>query len=77
MYVCMYVCMYICIYICVYLCKDEPEVMEIEVKEALRHISNRKSAGCDGIPIELLKAGGEEAVQVMTGLWNCIWKRKE
>ena len=57
--------------------EDEPEVMEIEVKEALRHISNRKSAGCDGIPIELLKAGGEEAVKVMTGLCKCIWKRKE
>ena len=57
--------------------EDEPEVMGIEVKEALRHISNRKSAGCDGIPIELLKAGGQEAVKVMTGLCNCIWKRKE
>ena len=56
--------------------EDEPEVMEIEVKEALRHISNRKSAGCDGIPIELLKAGGEEAVKVVTDLCNCIWKRK-
>ena len=53
--------------------EDEPDVM----KEALRHITNRKSAGCDGIPIELLKAGGEEAVKVMTGLCNCIWKRKE
>ena len=51
--------------------------MEIEVKEALRHISNRESAGCDGIPMELLKAGGEEAVKVMTGLCNCVWKRKE
>ena len=29
--------------------EDEPEVMETEVKEALRHISDRKSAGCDGI----------------------------
>ena len=58
--------------------EDEPEVMATEVKEALRHISNRKSAGCDGIPIQLLKAGGEEAVKVMTGLCNCIiWKRKE
>ena len=57
--------------------EDEPEVMETEVKEALRHIYNRKSAGCDGIPIELLKAGGEEAEKVMTGLCNCIWKRKE
>ena len=47
------------------------------MKEALRHISNRKSAGCDGIPIEHLKAGEEEAVKVMTGLCNCIWKRKE
>ena len=43
-------------------------MMEIEVKEALRHIYNRKLAGCDGMPIELLKAGGEEAVKVMTGL---------
>ena len=57
--------------------EDEPEVMEIEVKEALRHISNRKSAGCDGIPIELLKAGGEEAVKVMTGLCNCILMEEE
>ena len=47
------------------------------MKEALRHISNRKSAGSDGIHIELLKAGGEEAVKVMTGLCNSMWKRKE
>ena len=51
-------------------------MMEIELKEALRHISNRKSAGCDGIPIELLKAGGEEAVKVMTGKeWPTDWKK--
>ena len=56
--------------------EDEPGVMEIEVKEALRHISNRKSAGCDGIPIYLLKAGGEEAVKVMTGLCNCIMEEE-
>ena len=57
--------------------RRDPNATETEVKEALRHISNRKSAGCDGIPIELLKAGGEEAVKVMTVLCNCIWKRKE
>ena len=57
--------------------EDKPEVMEIEVKEALIHISNRKSAGCDGIPIELLKAGGEDAVKVVTDLCKCIWKRNE
>ena len=48
-------------------------MVEIEGKEALIHISNRKSVGCDGIPKELLKAGGEEAVKVMTGLCNCIY----
>ena len=42
------------------------------MKEELRHISNRKSAGCDGIPIELLNAVGEEALNAMTGLCDCI-----
>ena len=42
--------------------EDEPEVMEIEVKEVLRHISNRKSAGCDGIPIELLNLESESEI---------------
>ena len=27
--------------------EDEPDVLEIEVKEAIRHISNRKARGCD------------------------------
>ena len=52
--------------------EDEPEVLEIEVKEALGHISNRKSAGRDGIPIELLKVGGDEAVKVLLSLCNSI-----
>ena len=56
---------------------DGPEVIEKEEKEALRHIYNRKSRGCDGIRTELLKAGGEEPVKVMTGLCNCVRKRKE
>ena len=29
--------------------KDKPDVFEIEVKEAIRHISNRKAPGCDVI----------------------------
>ena len=32
--------------------------------------------GCDGIPIEFLKAGGDEAIRVMTNLCNSIWKMK-
>ena len=31
--------------------EDEPDVLEIEVKESIRHIYNRKAPGCDRIPI--------------------------
>ena len=58
----------------VHLYEDEPDVLEIEVNEAIHHISNRKSPCCDGIPIEFLKAGGDEAIRVMTHLCNSIWK---
>ena len=51
-------------------------VLDIEVKEAIRHISNRKAPGCDGIPIEFLKSGGYEAIRVMTSLCNSKWKKK-
>ena len=44
------------------------------MKEEIRHISNIKAPGCDGIPIEFLKAGGDEAIIVMTSLCNSIWK---
>ena len=56
--------------------EDEPEVLESEVREALRQIPSGKAAGCDGIPIEMLKAGGDESVKVLTALCNCIWKKK-
>ena len=39
--------------------------------------SNRKAAGRDDIPIELLKAGGDEEVMVLTTMCNCVWKKKE
>ena len=54
----------------------EPNVFEIEVKESFRYISNRKALGCDGIPIEFLKSGGDEAIRVMTSQCNSIWKTK-
>ena len=56
--------------------EDEPHVLEIEVKEAIRHISNRKAPDCNGIPIEFPKSGGDEAIRVITSLCNSIWKTK-
>ena len=46
------------------------------MKESFRHISNRKALGCDGIPIEFLKSGGDEDIRVMTSQCNSIWKTK-
>ena len=46
------------------------------MKEAIRHISNRKSPGYDEIPIEFLKSGGDDAIRVITSLCNSMWKTK-
>ena len=39
---------------------------------------NRKTAGGDDVPmaIELLKAGVDEAVKVLTTMCNCVWKKE-
>ena len=57
--------------------EDEPHILETEVKDAIKHISNRKSSGCDGIPIELLKAGGDASIKILLILLNIIWRTKE
>ena len=31
--------------------EDEPHILETMVNDVIKHISNRKSSGCDGIPI--------------------------
>ena len=63
--------------------EDEPDLLEIEVKEAIRHISNRKAPVCDGIPLEFLKAGSDEVIRVIMkgsmdgrrgrGIPRCTW----
>ena len=55
----------------------EPHILETEVKDAIKHISNRKSSGCDGISIELLKAGGDVSIKILLILFNNIWRTKE
>jgi len=52
----------------------EPPIMEAEVQRALQEIKCNKAPGADDIPIELLKASGEEGVQVITTLCQKIWE---
>ena len=57
--------------------EDEPYILDTEVKDAIKHISSRKSSGCDGIPIELLKAGGDSSINILLILFNSILRTKE
>ena len=56
---------------------DEPYILEAEVKQAISQLANRKAAGCDGIPVELLKAVDDDAIKVLTRIYNSIWKNKK
>ena len=51
----------------------EPSILQDEVRKAMLSLGNGKAAGCDVIPIELLKAAGDEGVRIMTILCNKIW----
>ena len=55
---------------------EEAEITEEEIKEVIGILANRKAAGEDGIPIELLKTG-EETKAIMAALCNCVWKSKQ
>jgi len=44
-----------------------------EVQAAIRKLHNRKSPGADGIPAELIKAGGEKLAQAIHRLCQKIW----
>ena len=55
---------------------NEPEILEAEVHYALHSLSNGKSAGCDNIPVELMKAGDDKSVKTLTILCNKVWYEK-
>ena len=36
-----------------------------------------KSAGVDNIPVELVQAGGENMIDVLTKICNKVWKQED
>ncbi len=48
-----------------------------EVEQAMSYLKRGKSPGCDGIPAELILAGGEAAVSLMHKLCVKIWETAE
>ena len=53
--------------------ENEPNILEEEVRLALKELANNKSPGVDNIPIELVKAAGEDGIKIITTLCRKIW----
>ena len=43
----------------------EPDILEYEVKWALKSITTNKASGCDGIPVELFQILKDDVVKVL------------
>ena len=52
----------------------EPDILECEVKWALRSIITNKASGDDGIPVELFQILKDDAVKVLHSICQKIWK---
>ena len=52
----------------------EPDILECEVKWALRSVPMKKASGGDGIPVELFQILKDDAVKVLHSICQQIWK---
>ena len=55
----------------------EPDILEYEVKWALRSITPNKASGDDGISVELFQILKADAVEVLHSIWQQIWKTQQ
>ena len=55
----------------------EPDILECEVKWALRSITMNKASGGDGIPVELFHILKDDAVKVLHSICQQIWKTQQ
>ena len=55
----------------------ETDILECEVKWALRSITMNKASGGDGIPAELLQILKDDAVKVLHSIYEQIWKTQQ
>ena len=51
----------------------EPDILECEVKWALRSITMNKAGGGDGIPVELFQILKDDAVKMLHSICQQIW----
>ena len=55
----------------------EPDILEWEVKWALRSTAVNKATECDQIPAELFKSRKDDAIKVLNSLCQQIWKTQQ
>ena len=55
----------------------EPDILEWEVKRALRSTAIHKASGCNEIPAELFKSLKDNATEVSHSLCQQIWKAQQ
>ena len=55
----------------------EPDILEWEVKRALRSTAIHKASGCNEIPAELFRCLNEDAIKVLHSLCQQIWKTQQ
>ena len=62
-------------------CSQPPEdlqpILREEAETAVASVKKGKSAGVDNIPAELVQAGGETMIDVLTEICNRIWRTGE
>ena len=55
----------------------DPDILECEVKLALRSTAVNKASGCNGIPAELFTSVADDAIEVLHSLCQQIWKTQQ
>jgi len=55
----------------------EPDILECEVKWALKSITMNKASRGDGIPVELFQILNDGAVKVLHSICQQIWKTQQ
>ena len=53
------------------------KITKTEIRAALKSMKNGKAAGCDDIPVEILKADVTTTTDVLYQLFNKIWEKEE
>ena len=55
----------------------EPDILECEVKWALRNTTTNKASRDDGIPVELFQVLKDDAVKMLYSICQQIWKTQQ